>query len=161
MVELIGQLYAVEKQLKELAPDKIHQMRQERSKQVLQDIKKLLDKILHSTTPSGLMGKALNYLYNQWPKLIVYIEDGNYPIDNNTAENAIRPFVIGRKNWLFANSQNGAKVSANLYSIIETAKAHDINPQEYLTHIYKELPMVESIEDYEKLLPWNFKPNKD
>jgi len=161
MVELIGQLYAIEKQLKELTPDKVHQMRQEHSKQILQNIKELLDKILHSTTPSGLMGTALKYLHNQWPKLIVYIEDGNYPIDNNAAENAIRPFVIGRKNWLFANSQNGAKASANLYSIIETAKAHDINPQDYLAYIYKELPLVESIEDYEKLLPWNFKPDND
>ena len=88
------------------------------------------------------MGKALKYLSRQWLKLIVYIEDGHYPIDNNIAENAIRPFVIGRKNWLFANSQSGAKASANLYSIIETAKAHGINPQEYLTHIYKELPLV-------------------
>jgi len=161
MVELIGQLYAIEKQLKNLTVDKIHQMRQEQSKQILQNIKELLDKILHSTVPSGLMGTALNYLYKQWPKLIVYIQDGNYPIDNNIAENAIRPFVIGRKNWLFANSQNGAKASANLYSIIETAKAHGINPQDYLTHIYKELQLVESIEGYEKLLPWNFKSNND
>jgi transposase len=159
MVGLIGQLYAIEKQQKEKEPDSIYQYRQEKSKSLLQDIKKLLDKILHSTAPSGLMGKALNYLYNQWPKLKVFIEDGNYPIDNNTAENAIRPFVIGRKNWLFSSSQSGAKASANLYSIIETAKAYGINPQEYLAHIYKELPLVESIEGYEKLLPWNFKPN--
>ncbi|MCF6319099.1 MAG: transposase domain-containing protein [Proteobacteria bacterium] len=62
---------------------------------------------------------------------------------------------------MFANSQNGAKASANLYSIIETVKANDINPQDYLAHIYKELPLVESIEDYEKLLPWNFKPSND
>ena len=159
MIELIGQLYAIEKQLKELAPDKIYQMRQEKSKLILQNIKKLLDKILHSTAPSGLMGKALKYLHNQWHKLIVYIQDGDYPIDNNTAENAIRPFVIGRKNWLFSNSQSGAKASANLYSIIETAKAHGVNVQDYLTHIYKELPLVESIDGYEKLLPWNFKPD--
>jgi len=156
MIELIGKLYAVEKQPKELTFDKIYQMRQSRSKQILQDIKELLDKILHSTAPSGTMGKALTYLHNQWPKLIAYTEDGNYPIDNNAAENAIRPFVIGRKNWLFANSQNGAKASANLYSIIETAKAHGINPQEYLTHIYRELPKAQSVEDYEKLLPSNF-----
>ncbi len=159
MVELIGQLYAIEKQLKDKEPDIIYQFRQDKSKPLLQDIKKLLDKILHSTAPSGLMGKALTYLCNQWPKLIVYIDDGNYPIDNNVAENAIRPFVIGRKNWLFSSSQSGAKASANLYSIIETAKAHGINPQEYLAYIYKELPLVESVEGYEKLLPWNFNPN--
>ena len=85
------------------------------------------------------------------------LDDGNYPIDNNAAENAIRPFVIGRKNWLFSNTPSGAQASANMYSIIETAKAHGLNPQEYLTHVYKEIPLVKSIEDYEKLLPWNFK----
>ncbi len=161
MIELIGKLYAIEKQFADKSPDIKYQMRQEKSKPILQDIKKLTDKILHSTAPSGLMGKALNYLNNQWPKLIVYIQNGNYPIDNNEAENAIRPFVVGRKNWLFSNTQSGAKASANLYSIIETAKAHGINPQEYLAHIYKELPLVESIEGYEKLLPWNFKPSND
>ncbi len=157
MVELIGRLYAIEKQLKDKRSDIIEEVRQEKSKPILQDIKKLLDNILHSTAPSGAMDAALNYLYNQWPKLTKYIEDGHYPIDNNAAENAIRPFVIGRKNWLFSNSQSGAKASANLYSIIETAKAHGINPQEYLTHIYRELPKVESVEDYEKLLPENYK----
>ena len=112
----------------------------------------------YSTTPSGLMGKALGYLNNQWPNLIGYTKDGNYPVDNNAAENAIRPFVIGRKNWLFANSTRGAKASANLYSIIETAKAHNLNPEEYLTNIYRQLPNADTIEDFEKLLPWNFKP---
>jgi len=99
-------------------------------------------------------------LNNQWHKLIKYIDDGNYPIDNNAAENAIRPFVIGRKNWLFANTPKGAHASANLYSIIEIAKAHDINPQEYLSYIFKKLPLVETVEDYEKLLPWNLQSNK-
>ena len=103
------------------------------------------------------MGKALGYLHNQWPNLSGYTGNGNYPIDNNAAENAIRPFVIGRKNWLFANSVRGAKASANLYSIIETTKAHSLNPEEYLTSIYRHLPNADTIEDIEKLLPWNFK----
>ena len=157
MIEMIGQLYAIEKQHNKKPVDIIYQMRQESSKPLLEDIRKLLDKILHTTLPGGEMGKALAYLNNQWPKLIRYIEDGNLPIDNNIAENAIRPFVIGRKNWLFSNSQSGAKASANLYSIIETAKAHGINPQEYLVHIYRELPKAQSVEDIEKLLPSNFK----
>jgi outer membrane protein OmpA-like peptidoglycan-associated protein len=81
----------------------------------LKKIQQRLDDTLHTTTPSGLMGKALGYLHNQWPNLIGFTKNGNYPIDNNAAENAIRPFVIGRKNWLFANSTKGAKASANLY----------------------------------------------
>jgi len=160
MINLIGKLYAIEKQIKEndYQPDKVKEIRREQSVRILKEIRQLLDETLHSTTPSGLMGKALGYLNNQWPNLIGYTKDGNYPIDNNAAENAIRPFVIGRKNWLFANSTRGAKASANLYSIIETAKAHNLNPEEYLTNIYRQLPNADTIEDFEKLLPWNFKP---
>jgi len=160
IINLIGQLYAIEKRIKEnnYKPDKVKEIRSEQSDPKLKEIRNLLDEILHSTTPSGLMGKALGYLNNQWPNLIGYTKDGNYPVDNNAAENAIRPFVIGRKNWLFANSTQGAKASANLYSIIETAKAHDLNPEEYLTNIYRQLPNAETIEDFEKLLPWSFKP---
>lgn len=160
MINLIGQLYAIEKQIKEndYKPDKVKEIRREQSVPILKKIRQLLDETLHSTTPSGLMGKALGYLNNQWPNLIGYTKDGNYPVDNNAAENAIRPFVIGRKNWLFANSTRGAKASANLYSIIETAKAHNLNPEEYLTNIYRQLPNADTIEDFEKLLPWNFKP---
>ena len=157
MINLISELYLVEKRIKNEKPDEKYIYRQCNSLPIITKIRQHLDTILHSTAPAGLMGKALNYLHNQWQKLIVYLDDGNYPIDNNAAENAIRPFVIGRKNWLFSNTPSGAQASANMYSIIETAKAHGINPQEYLTHVYKETPLVKSIEDYEKLLPWNFK----
>ena len=155
MVDLIGELYATEKQIKDQPPDKKHSTRKEQSAAVLERIKTLKNKSLQSCAPQSLFGKALGYLHNQWPKLIGYIEDGNYPIDNNPAENAIRPFVIGRKNWLFANSQQGAKASANLYGLIETAKAHNINPEKYLTKIYQQLPNAHTVEEIEKLLPWN------
>ena len=157
MINLIGKLYAIEKIIKKYDVDQIFQYRQKHSKPILDEIKQFLDEILHNTAPSGKMGEALTYLHNQWHKLVRYIDDGNYPIDNNTAENALRPFVIGRKNWLFANTPSGAHASANLYSLIETAKAHGINPQDYLTHIFKELPLVETVEDYEKLLPSKYK----
>jgi transposase len=160
MIGLIGKLYAIESQIKELQTDEKYKQRQKNSLPVINEIREFLDEILHSTTPSGAMGKALAYLQNQWPKLIRYVDDGNYPIDNNAAENAIRPFVVGRKNWLFANTPNGAHASANLYSIIETAKAHNLNPQAYLTYIFKELPLIKTIDDYEKLMPWNYKPQK-
>ena len=157
MIDLIGKLYAIEKQVKGKDPEIIYQKRQKYAKPILKDIRKFLDEILHSTLPKGRMGEALHYLHTQWPKLIVYIEDGNYPIDNNTAENIIRPFVIGRKNWLFANTPSGAQASANIYSLMETAKAHGLNVYDYFAHIYKMLPLVQSVEDYEKLLPRNFK----
>lgn len=160
MIGVIGQLYAIEKLIRDngYKPDKIKEIRQEQSVPIIKQIREQLDKTLHTTTPSGLMGKALGYLHKQWSYLIGYVENGNYPIDNNTAENAIRPFVIGRKNWLFANSVQGAKASANLYSIIETAKAHKLNPEEYLTKVYRQLPNANTVEDIEQILPWNFKP---
>ena len=84
-----------------------------------------------------------------------YLDDGRLEIDNNLAENAIRPFVIGRKNWLFSASVPGVKASANLYSLIETAKANGLEPYAYLRHIYTQLPSVQAVEDIEALLPGN------
>ncbi|WP_345259001.1 IS66 family transposase, partial [Marinicella pacifica] len=157
MVQLIAELHQVEKQTKDDPPDKRQLARQDKSAAILEKIKTLKDESLLSCTPTSTFGKALGYLHNQWPKLIAYIEDGRYPIDNNPAENAIRPFVIGRKNWLFANSQNGAKASANLYGLIETAKAHGLNPEKYLTEIYRQLPNAKTVEQIEQLLPWNIR----
>lgn len=105
------------------------------------------------------IGKALHYLDTQWHCLVRYLDDGAYPIDNNQGENAIRPFIVGRKNWLFANSQAGTKASANLYSLIETAKANGLNPYEYLKTAFKELPNAQSVEAIETLLPWNVSTN--
>jgi hypothetical protein len=87
------------------------------------------------------------------------LRGGRLDIDNNATERAIRPFVIGRNNWLFADTVAGAKASANLYSLIETVKAHGLEPYRYLRHIFKELPQAQSLEDIEQLLPWNV--NKD
>ncbi len=157
MVNLIGELYQIEKQIKAEPPAKRSAFRQAQSAAVLEKIKALKDQSLQTCTPTSTFGKALGYLHNQWPKLIGYIEKGEYPIDNNPAENAIRPFVIGRKNWLFANSTQGAKASANLYGLIETAKAHNLNPEKYLTEIYRQLPNAKTVEQIEAMLPWNFK----
>ena len=94
---------------------------------------------------------------NQWPKLIRYCEDGQLPTSNIKAENAIRPFVIGRKNWLFADTPKGAHASSIFYSLIETAKANEIEPYVYLRHIFKALPYADTVEKVEALLPWNMK----
>ena len=84
---------------------------------------------------------------------IRYVEDGGYPLDNNRAENAVRPFVIGRKNWMFSQSVPGVQASANLDSLIETAKGHGLNPYQYLMHVFTELPKAKTVEDFEALLP--------
>ena len=88
-------------------------------------------------------------------KLIRYLDDGRLKIDNNAAENAIRPFVIGRKNWLFSDSVKGVNASANLYSLIETAKANGLEPYAYLRYLFTELPKAETVDAIEALLPGN------
>lgn len=107
-------------------------------------------------TPKSKLGKALTYLSNQWECLNAYLKDGRYPIDNNAAERAIRPFTIGRKNWMFSNSPAGAHASANLYSLVETAKANNINPHKYLKHLFETLPNIDvHADEIDALLPWN------
>jgi hypothetical protein len=131
-IAFIQKLYTIEKHIKELAPDKRYEIRQKESKPIVDKIKIWMDKSIANVPPKMALGKALYYLHEQWPRLIGYLDDGCYPIDNNLAENAIRPFTLGRKNWLFSNSQAGAKASANLFSLTETAKANGINPYDYL-----------------------------
>ena len=114
-----------------------------------------MDDSLPQVPPGSAAGKALNYLNNEWDKLVAYLDDGRLEIDNNLAENAIRPFVIGRKNWLFSASVAGVKTSANLYSLIETAKANGLEPYAYLRYIYNQLPSAQTVEDIEALLPGN------
>ena len=103
--------------------------------------------------PQSAIGKAIAYSLGQWQKLERYIESGHLQIDNNRAERAIKPFVIGRKNWLFSNTANGANASAILYSLIETAKANGLTPFDYLKRLMDELP--KNPIDIDRLLPWN------
>ena len=100
----------------------------------------------------------MNYLNKQWDKLTVYTSDGRLRIDNNLTENAVRPFVMGRKAWLFATSVDGANASANLYSLVETAKANGHEPHSYIRHVLTQLPAATSLEDIEALLPFNLQP---
>ena len=148
-------LYRVETKVKDEPPDKRYAIRQKEALPIIKKIEKWLDKSLQHMLPSSKMGEALTYLKNQWDRLTAYLTDGAYPIDNNAAERAIRPFTIGRKNWMFAKSQAGAKASANLYSLIETAKANGVNPYEYLKVVFTRLPNMTTKDDLGELLPWN------
>jgi len=154
-IAFIQKLYRVEKQIKDLPVDERYRIRQQQSKPIMDKIAQWLEKSLLHAPPNTALGKALGYLQKQWPRLTPYLENGEYPIDNNPAENTIRPFTIGRKNWLFSTSQAGAHASANLYSLVETAKANKLNPYEYLKEVFTELPKAETLEDVEALLPWN------
>jgi transposase len=153
-IAAIGELYAIEAKAKELAPSLRGQLRLKQSRPVLARIEALLLQYVQAVTPSSLLGKALHYLSSQWPKLIRFVENGAWPIDNNLCENAIRPFVVGRRNWLFADTVAGARASANLYSLIETCKANGMDPYTYLVDLFRQLPLAKTADDFEALLPW-------
>jgi transposase len=152
---LIQKLYRIEKQARKLTPDARHDYRQRHAWPILDELRAWLDEALPQVPPTSATGRALNYLHSEWDKLIRYLDDGRLEIDNNGAENAIRPFVLGRKNWLFSASVKGVKASANLYSLIETAKANGLEPYAYLRHLFTELPKAETAEAIEVLLPGN------
>jgi len=150
---MINKLYLIERQARDLDPLQRHQLRQGQARPVIDQLQAWLTKTLPRVAPKTKLGQALHYLQAQWITLVRYLDDGRYPIDNNAIENAIRPFAIGRKNWLFSKSPAGAHASANLYSLIETAKGHGIEPYAYLRHIFKELPLAETVDDIDALLP--------
>nr|WP_276315833.1 transposase [Parashewanella hymeniacidonis] len=116
-------------------------------------VKAWLDKSALQVSKKGKLGTAITYNLNQWDKLLRYLDDGLLNIDNNRAERAVKPFVIGRKNWLFNVNHNGAETSAMLYSMIETAKANGLVPFDYINHCLEQL--AKSPQDIESLLPWN------
>ena len=155
-IELIAQLYAVESRSRKLEMDMQQRLhaRQEHSVPVIEAITALLLAHLHAVVPGSALGKALHYLSSQWPKLVRYVQDGRYPIDNNPCENSIRPFVVGRKGWLFSDTVAGANASANLYSLVQTCKANGIDSYRYLRALFIALPNATTADDYEALLPW-------
>lgn len=151
----IQKLYRVEQAVKGESADIIKTRRQQEANPLLYEFKVWLDKSAPQVPPQSLLGKALTYSLNQWSKLVRYLEHGDLSIDNNRAERAIKPFVIGRKNWMLANTRSGARASALLYSLVETAKANGLIPFDYLMHVFAELPRLPSDSSFEHLLPWN------
>ena len=135
-------------------------MRQEKAKPIFDDFFKWLSKKSLQVVPKSLLGKAVSYALGQWNRLLVYLDHPAMTPDNNLAENAIRPFVIGRKNWLFAGTPDGAKASADLYSLIETAKANRLEPYKYLRYLFEKIPFAECKEDFRVLLPTNLLPEQ-
>ena len=151
----IKRLYTIESVAKqqEYSAEQIQKIRQEQAKPILDEFKGWLEKRFVQTPPKGLLGKAIAYALNQWPRLIIYLEDGKLRPDNNLAENAIRPFVVGRKNWLFSGHPRGAEASACLYSLIETAKANQLEPYLYFRFLFDRLPSAVNEDHFRSLLP--------
>lgn len=156
---LIAQLYAVEARAREREFDvqALLVEKQMHSSPVLKQIEALLLANIHTVLPGSLLGQALHYLSSQWSKLTLYVTHGAYPIDNNACDNSIRPFVIGRKGWLFSDTVAGANASGNLYSLLQTCLANGIDGYWYLRTLLTALPTAQTADDYEALLPWRIK----
>ena len=156
-LKYISQLYKIEKQAREqnLSPDELYIKRQSEAVPIFEEFEKWIDYTIEKVPPKSLLGKALHYTLGEWSSLIRYAEDGHVTPDNNTVENAIRPFVVGRKNWLFSDTPKGARASAAIYSLIETAKANGLEPYKYLKHLFTHLPNAMTKDDFLALLPHN------
>ena len=157
-IKFIKALYKIEDEAnaRDLTESKRQGLRQARSKPLLNQIRKWLTAHLPVVVKQTALGKAMYYMNDELDTLTVFVTDGRLRLDNNAVENAIRPFVIGRKNSLFSDTVSGAKASANLYSLIEMVKANGLEPFAYLKKMFTALPKATCVEDFEALLP--FKP---
>lgn len=152
-----NKLFEIERELHDVTEQERYEGRLERSRQVIDDFRDWLQYQSRRAAPKTPLGKAVHYCRNQWDKLTAFLLDGRLEIDNNRSERSIKPFVIGRKNWLFSNTPKGANSSAAIYSIVETAKENSLNPFEYLKYLFDRLPNIDisDIRVLDEFMPWS------
>ena len=150
-----SRLFKLEQAFAELTPEERYEKRLEQEKPVLDALLSWANEMQAKTTPKSALGRAIHYLLEQWPYLARYLEDGRLELSNNRAERSIKPFVMGRKNWLFANTPGGAQASAVIYSLMETAKENALDPYRYLLWVLQNAPQLSETDETwaEKLLP--------
>jgi len=160
-LDFIRELYRIESLLWDrdhpVSAEERVRIRGERSAPLIDRFHRWLEGLAPQVVPQSRLGRAVHYTLGQWPKLTVFLKHGEVPLDNNRCENAIRPFVVGRKGWLFSDTVAGAKASANLFSLVQTCKANAIEPQAYLSRLFERLPHLRTVDDFESMLPWNLK----
>jgi transposase len=154
-VAMIGRLYRIERDHRDASDEKRLMARQQLSVPALAALHTWMEQALPVVAPKSALGTALSYMRDYWGMLTRYTERGDLPIDNNRCENAIRPFVVGRRAWLFSDTPAGAHASAVIYSLVETAKANGLEPYTWLRRVLRDLPAAKTVEDVEALLPWN------
>lgn len=154
-LDFCNRLFAIERDLKKATPEERYKARLERSRPVLDAFLVWLNEQAPKTLPKTAFGKAITYCLNQWSKLEAFMQDGRLEISNNLSERSIKPVVIGRKNFLFCNTPRGARSSAIIYSIVESAKQNGLNPFEYLKCLFEKLPNMDlsDLALIDKLLP--------
>jgi transposase len=152
------ELYAIERDIKGVSAEKRYSVRQQKAIPILEALGKWMIEQYPQVTPQSRIGMALQYSMKRWKELSHYTSNGNLEIDNNLVENDIRPIALGRKNYMFAGSHAAAQRIAMIYSLLGTCKAHKVNPQEWLTKVFEEIPN-RTVNNLEDLLPQNFKSN--
>lgn len=135
----------------------VHALRQNKSAPIVEKFKAWVDQLLPGTPPNSALGKALGYATRQWSKLVLFLDHAEVPIHNNFVERQIKQYALGRKLWMFCYDKVGAQASANLFSLVMTARANSVEPFEYLSHLFEHLPSATTVEAIEALLPWNLK----
>ena len=158
VIEQIGKLYDIEREIKGLDPGSRLSIRQERSKKLVDDLFAAFKRVKPKLPVKGLTAKAINYALNNEESLKVFLEDGKVEIDNNPAERALRIIAVGRKNWLFAGSDTGGETSAIIYTLIQTCKMNNISVWKYLKYVLSVIQDY-NIQKIHELLPWNVKLN--
>ena len=160
-LKIIHDLYTIEREAREaeLTFDQIKKLREEKSYPIIRTFEKWLLENINQVLPKSLIGKAVAYTYNIYPRLARYVLDGRYKIDNNDAENGVRPLALGRKNYLFCGNNESAERTAIIYTLMGCCKLAGVNPLEWLTDVLNRLPD-HSIQRLEELLPINWKPQK-
>ncbi len=170
--DYIGPVYQIEGQIKALRAEyqqrgeplpleTVLELRQEKSKPILEKFKAWIDELLPGTPPNSALGKALGYATRQWPKLVRHLDHPEIPVDNNYSEQQIKHFATGRKAWLFSYDASSAQASANLFSLVMTCRINDVEPYAYLNYLFEHLPAAITVEQVEALLPWNLKAMLD
>jgi len=160
-IAIMAKLFAIERELASWERDERFRLeRARRARPLLAKLRRWLEKKKSQVPPKTALGKAVSYSLSQWDKMIRYLDCEHLTPDTNRVENAIRPFVVGRKNWLFSGSPRGANASMTLYTLIETAKANGVEPYWYLRTLFDQIPAFEPNGDYDQLLPWNINLRK-
>ena len=156
-VALIARLYEIEREARELEPEARRLWRQQHAKPVAQTLHSWLSEQRQRLVKADVTAKAIDYALSNWRGLTRYLDDGHVPIDNNAAENAVRPLAVGRKNWLFVGSQQAGERAAVVLSLIESAKLNGHDPWAYLKDLFERLPTLKQ-RDLAQLLPYNWRP---
>jgi hypothetical protein len=155
VIKYISALAKIEEEIKLLSTNEKYEIRQRKAKSILDELHQYLLKNQPRIPPKSLLGQAVNYTLNQWPKFLTYLDDGRLEISNNRSERAIKPFVIGRKGWMFADSVEGAHAAATIFSLVETCKHHQVEPYDWFRYVLQVIPSCSTLEELEALLPFN------